>query len=300
MKIKFKTGFIVLFILSVVIAYAFGPGEGTQLSNDIAVKAPDYWVHDTGMKIVAVSLLIAGSVSVFFLFGAQRTRRIIILIISTVIAGFILGGFLCPISVVQNVFLKFDSAYLILFLIPLVATVAFGRFFCGYVCPFGAISELLHLRKFRIKIPEKWDKPFRFIKYAVLGFLVIRVLVSGEAVTDLTPFKALFTFGGEWINWLLTGLFIVLSVFFYRPFCKYLCPYGAIMAVLTRFSLLRIKAGKTCVDCRLCSGNCSMGAMGDDIKTSGECILCGECCTNCPRESLSISLSYNKKEKVVE
>ena len=281
---------IVLLLISIIVLAEFGPPEDVQITKQISKEEQSYWDHDLILKITTISVLVAFAVILFNFVQRKKWLRPLYLISSIVIIGFFGGGYLCPVSAVQNILFKAGTAYLILFLIPLVSTAIFGRFYCGYVCPFGGLSELLHIKKWRITINRRWDRILKAIKYVILIVLVLRIFLGGEALTDLTPFKALFTFGGSWLNWALTGLFVGLSIFFYRPFCKYLCPYGALMAVISRFSLFKIKHDDNCIDCSLCIKKCPMDAMGKDIHTNSECILCGDCCQNCPKDSLSVNI----------
>jgi len=281
---------VVLTLLTIIVFAEFGPPEDVQITKQITKEELSYWDHDLILKVMIVSVLVALAVILFNFIKRKKWGRPLYLTSSIVIIGFFGGGYLCPVSAVQNILFKAGTAYLILFLIPLVSTAIFGRFYCGYVCPFGALSELLHIKKWRITVNHGWDRRLKVIKYVILIVLILRLLLGGQTLTDLTPFKALFTFGGSWLNWALTGLFVGLSIFFYRPFCKYLCPYGALMAIISRFSLFKIKHDDNCIDCSLCIKKCPMDAMGKDIHTNSECILCGDCCQNCPKDSLSVNI----------
>ena len=282
---------LILIMITVIVLAEFGPPADVKLTQPIKSEEVSFWDHDIVLKIFIVSGLLFLSISSFIIFKKKKWVRKVLLISSVIIIGFFGGGFLCPVSAVQNILFKAGSAYLILFMIPLISTAVFGRFYCGYVCPFGALSELFHVKKLRISVNKRWDRILKYLKYIILIVLVFRIFLGSDAVTDLTPFKALFTFGGSWLNWSLTGLFIGLSVFFYRPFCKYLCPYGALMALIGRFSLFKIKSDESCINCTLCVKKCPMNAMNENIQTSSECILCGECCQNCPKDSLNASIN---------
>jgi len=288
---------VILFVLTAVVLAEFGPPDDVQITQKINTEAMSFWGHDLILKIVMVSGLLVLSITFFSFFQKKKWVRKGFLISPVIIVGFFGGGFLCPVSAVQNILFKAGSAYLILFLIPLISTAIFGRFYCGFVCPFGALSELFHIKKIRISVNKRWDRLLKYLKYIILIILVLRIFLGSEVVTDITPFKALFTFGGSWLNWSLTGLFIVLSIFFYRPFCKYFCPYGALMALISRFSLFKIKSDESCVNCTLCVKICPMNAMEEDIHTNSECILCGECCQNCPKDSLIVRKKQTEVSK---
>jgi len=289
---------LIIFLISITAIFAdFSPPASTEIKEfkkidpvttvEVNSSADNpYWFHDLFLKIIALSALIAVSLLIFSYFRTTKWVRKLTLVSSVILIGFIFGGFLCPISTVQNIILKAGSAYLILFSIPLIATFIFGRIYCGSVCPYGALSELMHIKRFSIKLPEKADRVLKYIKYAILVFLVLRVLFTTE-IFDSTPFKAIFLFGGTTLDWVMTGVFVFISIFVYRPFCKYFCPYGAIMSVISRFSLFKIKKDDSCISCKICKKECPMGAMDANATTNLECILCGECCKKCPKDSLS-------------
>lgn len=274
----------------------FGPPSDSKLTNTIEKESEPIWFHDLSIKILIVSVLITVSLLIFIFLKDKKWYRKMLLIASVGIIGFIFGGFLCPVTAVQNVIIKFGTAYTILFSIPLIATLFFGRIYCGTVCPYGAISELLHLKKFALKVPKKVDRILKYVKYGILVFLILRVFFSGSII-DNTPFKALFSFGGSTLNWIMTGAFAFLSLFIYRPFCRYICPYGAIMGLISKISIIKLRKDDSCVSCRICEKTCPMEAMDEQAKAGLDCILCGDCCQKCPKDSLS--LSTNKKKNKV-
>ncbi|WP_245612772.1 4Fe-4S binding protein [Kosmotoga pacifica] len=250
------------------------------------VQKPSYWRHDLLWKTLAVGSLSA--IGIWISLRKAFKYRKILIIVSIAILGFLFGGVLCPISTVQNVLFKYETAYLLMFLIPIVVSLIFGRVYCGYVCPFGGMQDLLYINKYSKKVPDKADKLFKYLKYIILAIAVIAALSTGRVYSDLTPFKSLFTFDLAVTGIIITVVFAILSIFIYRPFCKYFCPYGALMAIASKFSIFKVKKNDSCVDCNLCLKKCPMNAMEAPGKISGECIVCGECCHACPKNSLTI------------
>lgn len=246
-----------------------------------------YFVHDQLTKLLALAgFSIAALVLVAFRWF--RLRKLL-LAGSVVVLGFVLGGVLCPISAVQNVVLKAGNAYFLLFLLPIVLALLFGRIFCGYVCPFGALQELLHVRTWRLRIPSRWMQILGWMKYALLAFLVVRILATGELLwSGSTPFKAFFLWGGTPVTLAVSGLFVLLSVIVYRPFCRVLCPLGALLSLVARFSVFRIRVGSKCVSCGRCETVCPTEATQMGKAKPGECLLCGECIRTCPPEELAL------------
>lgn len=246
-----------------------------------------YFIHDQLAKFLAL----AGFSIAALLIVAFRWFRLrkVLLAGSVVVLGFVLGGVLCPISAVQNIIIKAGNAYLLLFLLPFVLAVLFGRLFCGYVCPFGALQELLHVRKWRLRIPNRWMRILGWTKYALLTFLVARILATGELLwTGGTPFKAFFLWGGTPVTLAVSGLFVLLSVVVYRPFCRVFCPLGALLSLAARFSVFRIRVGSKCVSCGRCETVCGSEATKNGQADPADCLVCGECIRTCPPEELVI------------
>ena len=213
----------------------------------------------------------------------------------------------CPIGAFQAVAgsSKFRfSCYITGFLILL--GVLLGRLICGFLCPFGWFQELLHRIPTR-KLSTKKLRPLTYLKYVIL--LVMVVLLPAFAVNDVgmgDPFfckylcpqgvlegaipLALVNSGiraalGKLFTWKLCILLAVavLSVLFYRPFCKWLCPLGAFYALFNKVSLLQMKVDdNACISCGKCVKVCSMDVDVTKTPDHAECIRCGKCVLACP------------------
>ena len=213
----------------------------------------------------------------------------------------------CPIGAFQAVAgsSKFRfSCYITGFLILL--GVLLGRLICGFLCPFGWFQELLHRIPTR-KLSTKKLRPLTYLKYVIL--LVMVVLLPAFSVNDVgmgDPFfckylcpqgvlegaipLALVNSGiraalGRLFTWKLCILLAVavLSVLFYRPFCKWLCPLGAFYALFNKVSLLQMKVdANACISCGKCVKVCSMDVDVTKTPDHAECIRCGKCVLACP------------------
>lgn len=220
----------------------------------------------------------------------------------------------CPIGSLQSVISGRThkiSFYILGFL--MLFGILLGRLVCGFICPFGFIQDLLHKIPLpKIRVPEKLDKPLRYVKYLVLVFLVILLpLFLKDEYGSGTPYFCKYlcpegTLGagiplllknpslrgavGALFNWKLSILIIilVLSVLIYRPFCKYLCPLGAFYGLFNKFSFYQLKVDKEkCMGCRACERNCKMGVKILENINSMECIRCGECMKTCKVNAIS-------------
>ena len=273
--------------------HAFGSSSServfeSQPQQSGSSEGGGYFIHDQLAKFLAVFGFTLAALVIILLrrFALRRW----LLLASVIVLGFLLGGMLCPISAVQNVILKASTGYLLLFLVPTIAALFAGRLFCGYICPFGALQELLHVQKLRVRIPDRWMKILRWIPYAILVYLVVRVFATGIlSWSGTTPFKAFFTFGGTAVTWAISATFAVLSIVVFRPFCRLSCPLGSWLSLVSRISPFRVRVGSTCVSCGKCDDACSFCAIEGGHADASTCLLCGECIRECPVGALRIA-----------
>ncbi|MDR1604877.1 MAG: 4Fe-4S binding protein [Gracilibacteraceae bacterium] len=209
----------------------------------------------------------------------------------------------CPIGALQAMAanVRFGLSFYVYGFLLLTGLIG-GRLVCGFLCPFGFIQELLY------RVPlGKWRRPLppvlRRLKYAVLLVLVIGIptaltLTGGISFPAfcqwLCPAGTLeagipVALANERIRGALGWLFVwKLSVLLgllyvamrlFRPFCRVLCPLGAIYALLNRLSVVHIRTESHCQGCGACRRVCGMEAADPDDP---ECIRCGRCVTCCP------------------
>ncbi|MCX6620255.1 MAG: 4Fe-4S binding protein [Acidobacteria bacterium] len=186
--------------------------------------------------------------------------------------------------------------------------------FCGWLCPVGTISEWLWKlgrNTFRRNwlVPRWADIALRSLKYILLGLFLLAVFtmsVGGietflggpygliDDVKMLNFFRTLGITGG-----LVLALMVILSVFIQNFWCRYLCPYGALMGLTAKFSPARIRRDpEPCIDCGKCAKACPSRLAVDQLIsiTSVECIGCLECVAVCPSDgALQMSLPRGKK-----
>ncbi len=185
-----------------------------------------------------------------------------------------------------------DPLIFIFWLFIIVTVFVWGRgLFCGWLCPFGSLSELLYkigqavgLKRFQFHLPQALHDKLKWLKYAVFfGLLAVSFFSMGlaEQLAEVEPFKTTFLvglFNRSWPYTLFAGGLLGLSIFTERPFCKYLCPLGAALAMPTTFRWFGLKRKDECTSCKACAKGC--GSLAIDTKGNidqRECMLCLDC-----------------------
>ena len=228
----------------------------------------------------------------------------------------------CPIGAFQAVVgsSKFKFTYYITGFFILLG-VLLGRFICGFLCPFGWFQDLLHKIPGKKLSTEKL-KPLQYLKYVILVVFVILLpafvtnslgmgdpffckyicpqgVLEGAIPLSLAnsgiraALGHLFTF-----KFTILALFIILSILFYRPFCKWICPLGAIYSLFNKVSFLKIQVDhEKCVGCQKCSRVCKMDVNVVDTPNHPECIRCGECMKACPTDAICYHYGFSTKKQ---
>ncbi|HBC92408.1 MAG TPA: 4Fe-4S ferredoxin [Pelotomaculum sp.] len=225
----------------------------------------------------------------------------------------------CPLGLIQSSILFGNQLVLILtagFLLLLGGML--GRFLCGWFCPFGFMQELLY------KIPLPKYRPGRnliklgYLKYAVLVLFVFlfpalgltylsgptfcKYLCPVETLESYLPLLALqpslMTTAGFLFKWklVLLAVVILLSIIIFRPFCRFICPLGAVYALLNRLSLLRLDVNReSCKKCGGCQEQCELGIDVYNNPNSPECVRCMQCLAGCRDRLLGIKTGLSVK-----
>ncbi len=202
-----------------------------------------------------------------------------------------------------------SQIFLLLAVLPLTAL--FGRFFCGFLCSFGSLGDAVWFFsrktiKKHIEIPVRTEKVLKRLKYGLLIFLLVFVWILAwvEIPSNVDPWN-IFGLYASFFNWpaasglisvggALLLVILVGSFFVERFFCRYLCPLGAVFALISRFRIFRIKKPReSCGTCKACSMHCPMGLplRQEDTVKSGECIDCFACVNICPRKNVSTTVA---------
>jgi polyferredoxin len=219
----------------------------------------------------------------------------------------------CPIGALQSAFgavASKVSLYVVGLLIFFGALL--GRFICGWACPFGLIQELLHKIPSRKLRHKKAFGILKYGKYVMLGVFVILLPIVFWVQNGLAspvfckyicpagtleagiPLVALNESLQQSIGWLFSWKLLILvgvitaSVFIWRPFCRFLCPLGAIYGFFNRISVFGMKLEPAaCTHCQACSRACKADLNPSKTPNSAECVRCGDCVKACPTGALT-------------
>lgn len=217
------------------------------------------------VAVLAVGLAVASWLSL-----RQRSRRgvLILSLVSLAYFGFWRRGCVCAIGSIQNVTLGIaDPTYAVplavvaLFTLPLVVALVWGRGFCAGVCPHGALQDLVLVKP--LKVPGWLDECLRVLPWVHLAVAVL-LAATGSLflICKFDPFIGIFRMAGPRLMLISGVALLVLSMFVGRPYCRYLCPYGALLGVAARFAKWRpTVTPSACTQCRLCESSCPFGAL---------------------------------------
>ncbi|HWR23883.1 MAG TPA: 4Fe-4S binding protein [Feifaniaceae bacterium] len=228
----------------------------------------------------------------------------------------------CPIGSLQAVVSSRNygfSYYVVGFLLAFGAVL--GRVVCGFLCPFGFVQELLYkipfFKKLRV-LPG--DKLLRYLKYVILAaFVLLLPMLALDIAGQGQPWfckyicpsgtlfaglplvltnQSLQAAAGGLFAWKvgLMLLILLLCIPVYRPFCRYLCPLGAIYGLFNPVALYRYRVdASACTRCGACEKSCPMAVATYLTPNSPECIRCGACRRVCPTGAIHSTLERTAK-----
>jgi len=211
---------------------------------------------------------------------------------------------------------RVHGAGFFLFTSFLVISFVLRKAFCSWICPVGTVSEYLWKlgrsvfgRTFQL--PRWADIPLRTLKYLVLSFFAYAVIgMSAASIADFlnSPYALIvdvrmlnfFRYISGTAAWVVFGL-VIASIFIQNFWCRYLCPYGGFLGLVSLFSPARItRNASTCIDCTKCAKACPSALPVDKLLQirSAECTGCMECVAICPaKDALTVSIPWRVRKR---
>lgn len=209
------------------------------------------------------------------------------------IIGLITAGTLVP---------KLQLSTLVISALVLILTLIFGSVFCSFVCPLGTIQEWvgklgkkIFKRRYNTFIPQKLHNILKYLRYIVLILTIMLTFNAGRLIfADVDPYYAMYHFFTDEVtigSLVVLGVVLIGSLFIERPWCKYACPYGAVLGLVSKISIFKIKRKTSaCNNCTLCDRNCPMNIEISKKKTINDslCIKCMDCVEDdvCSKDSM--------------
>lgn len=218
--------------------------------------------------------------------------------------------------IVNRVFDPVHPAALVIFLAIILSALIFRRGFCSWICPIGTISELTHGLGNKVAAnlrPHRFlDIPLRSLKYILLGFFALAVLSMDGATLSAfidSPFNKIadvrmLLFFRDPSTTTITVLFgfFMLSLVIKNFWCRYLCPYGALLGLLSKAGLVSVERDKgKCITCHKCEESCPSNIQitkGEKVTTA-ECIMCMKCVNACD-ETKALTIRTSKSSAAIK
>jgi len=255
--------------LSSLAEQRFPPPDFVETNHQIPATATPgaraLWLQYGDIVVLAAALGVA-----LWLIYRRRSRPglVWLSLFSMAYFGFYRNGCICSIGSLQNVSLALaDPSYsiswtaLAFFVLPLAVALFSGRAFCAGVCPHGALQDLLLLKP--LKVPAWLEHGLGILPFVYLGIGVLLAATGSLfVICEYDPFIPIFRLSGRAVMVGAGAGFVLLSVFVGRPYCRFLCPYGALLKLGAIVAKGRVRVTPdTCTQCRLCEHSCPFGAM---------------------------------------
>ena len=176
---------------------------------------------------------------------------------------------------------RYNLAWYLFFGFTVVSTVLWGRFYCGRVCAYGALTQTLDAvipRRFRFEVPRPIEKRAAWIKFGIL-FGVIGYYVATRDLLVYQYVEPFWMFGlfGTAAMWIALGALLAATVLVRNLYCRFLCPVGAALGVMSYVTVFRIKRWSECNTCKICQKACQWGAIDGPRIVMTECVRCDDC-----------------------
>ncbi|MCP5348034.1 MAG: 4Fe-4S binding protein [Gammaproteobacteria bacterium] len=248
------------------------------------LKQPPWGVTPWG-KVVALALVLSLATAAFL--RKQARWRWAALAVTVAYLGYIDGGFLSISQVINTInqgpdFLLSNLPLLLFVIFTAVTTLIWGRVFCSALCPFGAVQEFITRftpKHWRHQVSQSIHDKALYLKYLILALIIGTTLAASNVAIFqyFEPFGTFFFLKGALVLWVI--LFATLAACFIVPrfYCRYLCPLGALLGVVSLVSPLRIRRVPQCTVCIVCERSCPTGAIRREKIDFKECVRCDIC-----------------------
>jgi NosR/NirI family nitrous oxide reductase transcriptional regulator len=176
---------------------------------------------------------------------------------------------------------KYNLAWYVVSIFVVVTTVLWGRVYCGRICAFGALTQLMDAavpKRLRVEIPRRIEQRAAWIKYGLLAAVVAYFIATKDmsVYRYVEPFWMFGLFGTAPM-WIGLAALLLATVFVRNLYCRFLCPVGALLGLISSLTVFRIKRWSECSTCRICEKTCQWGAIRGPRIVATECVRCDDC-----------------------
>ena len=177
---------------------------------------------------------------------------------------------------------KYSLAWYVFSVFVVVSTVLWGRLYCGRVCAFGALTQLIDAivpEKLRVELPRRFEQRAAWAKYVVLAAVLVYFAATRDVALPVRYAEPFWMFGlfGTTAMWAGLAALLVATVFVRNLYCRFLCPVGATLGILSGLTIFRIKRWSECRTCKICEKTCEWGAIRGPEIVKRECVRCDDC-----------------------
>lgn len=176
---------------------------------------------------------------------------------------------------------KYNLAWYLFFGFTAVSTILWGRLYCGRVCAYGALTQALDAilpATWRVEVPRSIEKRAAWIKFGILAGVIAYYLVTHDLLIYrfTEPFWMFGMFGTP-LMWTALAILLTATLLVRNLYCRFLCPVGATLGLMSYLTVFRIKRWSECSTCRICQKACQWGAIEGPTILVTECVRCDDC-----------------------
>ena len=266
----------------------------------IQAQAPARWEFDDDEEVVATwaddvrdQAIDLAAIALFtvFAFVSFFRKSVRLKYATLVVAVVYLGFYKSQLISIVNVFglfggnlpvVRYNLAWYLLAIVVILSTVLWGRVYCGRICAYGALTQLLDRvvpARWRVNVPRAIERRASLIKYGILAGAILYFVATGDPLIYpyIEPFWMFGLQGKTPLLWIGLTALLLATVFVRNAYCRFLCPVGAALGVLSKLTVFRIKRWSECNTCKICEKTCEWGAIRGPQIVLTECVRCDDC-----------------------
>ncbi len=272
-------------LVSPLLVHAQKADDGWNFAGED--EAVPTWTGD--LRDQAVDLTLFGGFAIFTLAGFfRKSERLkwMTMGFSVVYLGFARSQLITVVNIFAltewnlPVF-RHNMTWYLFAIFTVLTTVLWGRLYCGRICAFGSMTQLMDKivpAKLRFEIPRRIDQRAAYIKYGVLVATVLYYVTTKDIsiYRYVEPFW-MFSLAASAGMWIGLGVLLVATIFVRNLYCRFFCPVGAFLGLLSNLTIFRIRRWSECNTCKICEKACEWGAIRGPAIVASECVRCDDC-----------------------